>query len=98
MGSPITFKGEWEGKAYEDKGTILQIEEAKILKYNYWSSMSNLKDEPDNYQIITYVLDDRDSKTPLSIVQENCASDETREHSESNWKYVLETMKTMLEK
>ena len=98
VGSPITFKGEWEGKAYEDKGTILQIEEAKILKYNYWSSMSNLKDEPDNYQIITYVLDDRDSKTPLSIVQENCASDETREHSESNWKYVLETMKTMLEK
>jgi hypothetical protein len=24
VGSPITFKGEWEGKSYEDKGEILR--------------------------------------------------------------------------
>ena len=30
-GSPITFKGEWEGKKYEDKGTILDIEPNKTL-------------------------------------------------------------------
>lgn len=23
VGSPITYKGEWQGKAYEDKGQIL---------------------------------------------------------------------------
>ncbi len=98
VGSPITFRGEWEGKAYEDKGTILQIEPEKILKYSYWSSMSNTKDEPDNYQIMTYVLESAGVKTRLSILQESCPSEEAREHSENNWKYVLETMKAMLEK
>ena len=98
VGSPITFRGEWEGKAYEDKGTILQIEPEKILKYSYWSSMSNTKDEPDNYQIMTYVLESAGVKTRLSILQESCPSEEARKHSESNWKYVLETMKAMLEK
>jgi len=29
VGSPITYKGEWEGKAYEDKGKVLQIEKEK---------------------------------------------------------------------
>ena len=24
-GSPISWKGEWQGKSYEDKGTILQV-------------------------------------------------------------------------
>ena len=25
-GSPITYQGEWQGKPYEDKGTILDID------------------------------------------------------------------------
>jgi uncharacterized protein YndB with AHSA1/START domain len=25
-GSPIVFKGEWQGKTYEDKGVILRLE------------------------------------------------------------------------
>jgi len=39
VGSPIRFTGEWEGKTYEDKGTILGIQNNKLLKYDYWSSM-----------------------------------------------------------
>src|SRR6185369_2441150 len=49
VGSPITFSGEWEGKAYVDKGTILEIKKEKRLKYNYWSNFSGEKDEPANY-------------------------------------------------
>ena len=32
VGSPITYKGVWEGKAHEDKGKVLEIEPG-----NYWS-------------------------------------------------------------
>ena len=42
VGSPIIFKGEWEGKTYQDKGTILRFEPNKMLQYNYWSSMSGI--------------------------------------------------------
>ena len=29
VGKPIFFRGEWEGQAYEDKGTVLQFEPKK---------------------------------------------------------------------
>ena len=31
VGSPITYRGEWQGKTYEDKGKILEIEPGKRL-------------------------------------------------------------------
>src|SRR5688572_1862425 len=55
-GSPLIFKGEWEGKSYEDKGVILKSVPNKIFKYNYWSSMSGIEDKPENYVTITYNL------------------------------------------
>ncbi|MEK6783214.1 MAG: SRPBCC domain-containing protein [Bacteroidota bacterium] len=98
VGSPITFSGEWQGKPYEDKGTILQMEKERILQYNYWSSMSGEKDEPDNYQVITYSLSQEDGNTRLTITQNNCRSEEARDHSEQNWQMVINTIKGMLEK
>ena len=46
VGSSITYKGEWEGKAYEDKGKILQVEPEKLLVTTFWSAMSGLPDTP----------------------------------------------------
>lgn len=31
VGRPITYKGEWQGKPFEDKGKILQMEPGKSL-------------------------------------------------------------------
>lgn len=98
VGSPITFKGEWDGKSYEDKGTILKVEPNKLLSYNYWSSMSGIEDLPENYVVITYELVDEGGKTNLSITQENIPSEEMRDHSEENWKKVLDSLKALLEK
>src|SRR4051794_25632853 len=53
-GSPITFSGEWDGKSYEDKGTILQITPGEYVKYSYWSSMSGTEDKPENYANVSY--------------------------------------------
>ena len=47
-GSPIYFRGEWEGKKYEDKGTILETEPNQLFKYTYWSSMSGIEDKLEN--------------------------------------------------
>src|SRR3989442_10144144 len=37
VGSPITFKGDWEGKPYEDKGEILVFEPERKLAYSHRS-------------------------------------------------------------
>jgi uncharacterized protein YndB with AHSA1/START domain len=97
VGSPITFSGVWEGKPYIDKGTILQIEKEKTIKYNYWSSFSGTEDKPENYANITYSLEEKDGQTTFAILQEGIESTEARDHSEQNWKMVMESLKKLLE-
>ena len=99
-GSPITFKGNWEGKSYEDKGTILNVQPNKLIKYNYWSSMSGIEDKPENYVNITYELseDINDNNTKLTITQDNIPDEKMKAHSEQNWKIVLDNLKKLMEK
>ncbi|HEY5283904.1 MAG TPA: SRPBCC family protein, partial [Polyangia bacterium] len=40
VGSPLFFRGEWQGKRYEDRGTVLAYEPMNALEYNYWSAFS----------------------------------------------------------
>ena len=54
VGSPITYKGLWNGKAYEDKGKVVQIEVEKLLVSTFWSSLSGLPDVPENYKTVRY--------------------------------------------
>jgi uncharacterized protein YndB with AHSA1/START domain len=96
-GSPIIFKGEWEGKHYEDKGTILNVIPNALFKYTYWSSMSGIEDKPENYVVVTYELSENNGKTLLTITQENIPDEKMKEHSEQNWKKVLADLKHLLE-
>lgn len=96
-GSPIFFRGEWEGKAYEDKGIILDIIPEKMLKYSYWSSFSGTPDIPENYANVTYELSPNDGVTTLTITQDGLDSEERKTHSESNWGMVLENLKKLIE-
>ncbi len=98
VGSPITYKGEWEGKAFEDKGEILEIEPEKILKSTHWSPLAEVPDIPENYHTVTYTLSDRGDSTEVTITQDNNASEDEKAHSEKNWKTVLEGMKRLLER
>jgi uncharacterized protein YndB with AHSA1/START domain len=96
-GSSLKFTGEWEGKTYEDKGTILNTEPSKLFRYTYWSSMGKLEDKPENYATVTYELVAAGNKTTLNITQDNVASEESREHSEKNWQYILGEIKKFVE-
>jgi len=96
-GSPIFFRGEWQGKKYEDKGMILEVEENKLIKYNYWSSMSGIEDKLENYVDITYELSGEDNNVTLTITQENIPDEKMKAHSEENWKKVMEGLKKIVE-
>lgn len=97
-GSSLQFKGEWEGKEYLDKGTILKSEKGKIFQYDYLSSFSGLEDKPENYAIVTYELQSENGKTKLIITQNNNATEESKKHSEENWNYILNSLKELVEK
>ncbi len=97
VGSPIIYKGEWQGKAFVDKGEILKIEPEKMLISTHWSPLSGVPDTPENYHAVTYTLAERGESTEVTITQDNNSTEEEKEHSEQNWKTVLANMKKLLE-
>lgn len=97
VGSPIFFRGEWDGKSYEDKGTVLSFEPEKSLSYNYWSPLSGHADNPEQYQVLRYDVEPLDHGVKISITQSNVDTQENADHSSSNWKMVLDGLKKMLE-
>jgi uncharacterized protein YndB with AHSA1/START domain len=98
VGSPITYRGEWEGKPYEDKGTILEIEPERQLVSTYWSAFSGLPDAPEHYQTIRYELNSNSGKhTTLTVTQDNIPSQEDAARYEQNWKMTLELLKKVVE-
>lgn len=97
VGSPITYRGEWQGKPYVDKGQVLEIEPGKLLVSTFFSGNSGLPDVPENYQTVRYELSSRGDETELTIKQDNNATREDAEHSEQNWKMVLDGLKKLLE-
>ena len=98
-GSPISWKGEWKGRSYEDKGTVLAVEPQKLLKYTHWSPMGGSEDKPENYHTVTYELAGEDGKTTLTLIQDNNASQEEADKMASdNWGPVLNGLKETVEK
>ena len=97
LGSPITFTGEWQGKPYIDKGTILEIIPERVLSYSYWSSMSGTDDFEDNYAHVTFHITNYDEDSTLVITQDNLEEDEEVVKAEDNWMNVSKTIKEIVE-
>ena len=97
VGGSIVYSGEWEGRHYEDKGTVIELEPGKLLKTTYYSQMSGLEDRPENYNTISYRLDGTNGRTKLTIVQENIPSRKSAKHSAENWRAVLGKLKDVVE-
>jgi len=98
VGSSITFRGEWQGKAYEDLGTVCEFDPPRSLSFNYWSSFSGIEDKPELRQLIRYDLADEDGGVRVTIQQSNVDTQERADHSAKNWQTVLEGLKSLVEK
>lgn len=96
-GSLITWKGEWQGKAYEDKGVIRQIKPEKILQYTHFSPLTGLPDIPENYHLVTIELTPNGNQTMVALSQDNNSTEEAQKHSEKNWGMMLSGLKKILE-
>ena len=96
VGSPITFKGEFKGKAFEDRGEILDVEKGRRLSFSHYSGMSGAPDRPENYHVVTFELEPEREATRVTLTQSNLTggvrpSDvEHRADYEKTWSAVLD--------
>jgi uncharacterized protein YndB with AHSA1/START domain len=98
VGSPIAWKGEWNGQSYEDKGTVLESDPPRHLKYTHWSPMGGTEDKPENYHTVTCELTEQGDDTVLTLVQDNNPSQEDADKmAEQNWGPVLRVLKQTAE-
>jgi len=97
-GSSIVWKGEYEGKSYQDKGEILEFDPCQRLKLTHFSPLGGGEDVPDNYHTLLYELrEEGDNKTRLSLTQSNNASEEAAQQSKGNWQQMLTGLKKVVE-
>ena len=97
-GSPIVWKGAWQGRTYEDRGVILKLKPERLIRYSHFSPLSGKPDLPENYHTVTIELISDENGTTVSLSQDNNETEEEREHSEQNWKMMLDALKNFLEK
>jgi uncharacterized protein YndB with AHSA1/START domain len=100
VGNKITWKGEWEGKTYEDKGEIREVQPYRMLQFTHFSPTTGEKDIPENYHLVTIDLTEEKGTagvTNVTLTQDNNPTEKSREHSEKNWKMMLDGLKKVLE-
>lgn len=98
IGSPIVHTGEYQGKSYEDRGTIEKFDPPYVLAHSHWSPVSGLSDRPENYQHVTYTLTPRGIGMELTVYEVNLPSEEGKAISEKSWPMVLKSLKELVEK
>jgi uncharacterized protein YndB with AHSA1/START domain len=96
-GSPILWKGEWQGKPYDDKGVILQLKPGRSLQYSHFSPLSGVPDKPENYHKVTIEISANKDETHVTLTQDNNETEEERLHSAENWGMMLSALKKFVE-
>jgi len=98
VGSPITWQGEWEGKAYQDKGRILEVVPGRRLVHTHFSPLTGQEDRPENYHTLEWALEDQDGATRLTLAQDNNPTEEAAAHSKGMWDRLLADVKALAER
>jgi len=96
-GSRIVWQGEWEGKKYEDKGEVLEVEPERLLSMTHYSPMTGQPDVPESYHTLTFRLSGSDGGTHVELTQDNNADDAEAERSATNWRTLLDALKKTVE-
>jgi uncharacterized protein YndB with AHSA1/START domain len=96
-GSAITWTGEYDGHAYEDKGEVIDVIPQQRLVLTHFSPMSGQEDVPENYHRLTYRLEDGGDRTRLTLEQDNTPPG-SEEEFRTNWQTMLGNLKELVER
>lgn len=97
VGSPITWTGEYDGHAYQDKGEVLTYDKPHVLSVTHYSPLMGQDDKPANYHTVVYTLTTDGDLTRLSLTQDNCSDEAQAEQFSRNWQQMLDLVKSHVE-
>jgi len=97
VGSPITWKGEFQGKKFKDKGVLLRVDPNRALRYSHFSPLSGLPDKEENYHIVDIQLASTGGPVEVIVTQDKNPTEEAVAHAQKNWEAMLEGLKKYVE-
>lgn len=101
LGSPITWSGEWQGRAFEDHGRVIELEDREEpwrIVLTHFSPLSGLPDDPENYHTLRFELDETPDGTVVTLDQDNNPTREAALHAQENWVRMLAGVKRVAER
>jgi len=96
-GSKIKFVTEWNGKLFEQWGTVLEFMPVKRLRYSLFAPQPGVEDIPENYFEMAYSLTPYDGQTKLEIIQEDNRPNAVQEDEQGDENPVLKALKEIAE-
>ena len=97
-GSSITWRGEYAGKRFEDKGEVIEAVPHERLRVTHFSPLSGEPDRPENYHELVFSLDQSGPVTHVTFTQDNNASVNEAQEATENWHAMLQGLKELVER
>lgn len=94
--SPVIIKG-YHHVPFVNKGTVLEVDPHKRLRYTHLSSISRLPDHPGSYTTLDFALRAVSGKTELTLSISNFPTDAIFKHMDFYWKATIELFKKWIE-
>ena len=69
--APIRFRAEWQGRVFEQWGTVLEFDPPTRLRYSLFAPRPGLEDRLENYFTMTYELRDVDGGSVVHFIHED---------------------------
>lgn len=96
-GAPITWAGEYEGRGYEDRGEVLEVDPGRRLSYTHRSSDAEGVERPERR--LAWTLDEAEGgagATRLTLATTTGSPEET-DQAEAGWAAILDLVRDLAE-
>lgn len=97
VGGKIKFITEWEGKVFEQWGTVLEFTPPVKLRYSLFAPRPGVEDKPENYFEMIYSLTAGNGQTQLEIIQEDHRPTAVQEPQQGEENPILKLLKQVAE-
>jgi len=97
-GSSVVWRGEWEGKAFEDEGVVLEAIAPLRLVLTHSSGGSTVGAASGTVHRLSYELSGRGAGTHLEFWQDGNATPSAAGEAERNWRTHLAAVKERAER